>query len=165
MAKRDKRNSRFNSLKTIYDMYKAGLLTDEQAKQHITFAKENNGTVIFASEFEKFAETYQEDVTNGKLVMSEFETFMKVTGGLKKAGSAPKKDSGEPTAPKTRLNTPEAAVERGVAPENIDTYLNAVNTIYAQSRILNDILTKARASFAIPVFKEKVEAVAEVETT
>jgi len=138
-------------------MYKAGLLTDEQAKQHIQFAKENNGTVIFASEFEKFAETYKEEIESGKLVMPEFEAFVTATGGLKKANEGKKKESGEPSAPRTRLNTVESALERGVAPENVDAYIAGVNEIYATSAKINALLTKARVSFAIPVFKDKPE--------
>lgn len=156
MAKRDKRNSRFSSLKNFYDMYKSGLLNDEQVKQHIAFAKENNGTCIFASEFEKFAEAYKEDIDAGRLVMAEFEVFMTTTGALKKSNEG-KAKSGESSAPRTRLNTVESAIERGVAPENVDIYIAGVNEIYAASAKINAVLTKARVSFAIPVLKEKPE--------
>lgn len=159
MAKREKRTSRFSQLKTYYDMYEQGMLTEETAKTHIQFAKENNGTVIFESEFAKFAEEYKDDVTSGKLDIEKFKNFCAATGALKKAGK--KSSTGGDINTNRRLNTPEAAIARGVVPEKIDAYIEGVNAIYAVSKVINALLTNARVSFAIPIEHPKTEQVVE----
>ena len=110
MAKREKRTSRFSQLKTYYDMYEQGMLTEETAKTHIQFAKENNGTVIFESEFEKFAEEYKDDVASGKLDIEKFKNFCTATGALKKSG---RKESTVDGSKKDALATTENAVRKG----------------------------------------------------
>jgi len=157
MAVREKRNARLSQIKTVFDMHVQGLIDLEMAKKHIQFGKENNGVMIFASEYPKFAEEYAEDIASGKFTLEQFQKFCVETGALKKANSK-KKASGDPSTSRGRLNTAEAAVERGVAPENIDAYLQLVETIYTHTKALNALVTKARVSFAIPVIKEEPEA-------
>ena len=117
--------------------------------------KENNGTVIFESEFEKFAGEYKDDVTSGKLDIEKFKNFCAATGALKKAGK--KSSTGGDVSSNRRLNTPEAAIARGVVPEKIDAYIEGVNAIYAVSKVINALLTNARVSFAIPIEHPKAQ--------
>ena len=156
MAVREKRNARLSQIKTVFDMHSQGFIDMEMAKKQIAFGKENNGVMIFESEFPKVAEEYKNEIEQGKFTLEQFTNFCKETGAIKKAGS--KKSAGGDSAPRGRLNTAEAALARGVAPENVDAYIQAVETIYAQSKILNGFVTKARVSFAIPVDKEEETA-------
>jgi len=152
MATREKRTSRFSQLKTYFDMSRQGLLTDEQVKTHIKFAKENNGIVIFPSEFEKFAEEYKDEIAEGKFTLEQFLVFCNTNGAIKKTNSKTSDSSG---SDRKRLNTPEAGLERGVPPEHIDVYLAAVNAIYDGVKLINSLVKGARVSFAIPMIKEK----------
>lgn len=153
MAVREKRNARLSQIKTVFDMHIQGLIDLDMAKKHIQFGKENNGVMIFASEYPKFAEDFAEDIASGKFTLEQFQKFCAETGALKKATS--KKKTTDGSASRGRLNTAEAALERGVAPENVDAYLQLVEEIYTKTKALNALVTKARVSFAIPVIKEE----------
>lgn len=159
MAKRDKRVSRYTTLKTFYEMYKAGILAPtpeenlEKAKANVEFAKANNGIMVFESEFTDFAEKFPQ------IDIEDFKSFCNATGATKTSAS-PKAD-GSPRATTTRLNTEEAATERGVAPENMVDYVTKIEQIYTLCKELNAYMTNARCSFAIP--KEKPKG-AEVST-
>lgn len=146
MAVRDKREVRFSTLHTFYSMYKSGVLDPDpeenkkRAKANVEYSKH----VLYASELPKFAEKYP------AVDLADFELFLKEVGGLKVGGK--KRSTGE--GHQTRLNTPEAAIERGVAEENIARYTELVEVVYAASRELNQMIPNARCSFAIPMKKE-----------
>lgn len=158
MAKRDKRDVRFSTLKTFYEMHKSSILADTleeslaKAKQNVQFAKTNSGIILFESELDNFAAKYP------SIDMADFTQFLNDTGGLKKAGSSD--HSGGERVGITRLNTEESALARGVKPEDVALYLAKVEEIYAAVKVLNPLLGNARCSFAIP--KDKVEAEPEV---
>ena len=144
MAKRDKREVRMSTLHTFYQTYKAGIFDPTDADNNLAIAKSNvqySGQLLFTSELDKFAEKFP------AVDIEDFKSFLDSTGGIKKSG---KKGTGEGGGMPTRLNTPEAAVERGVTEANIPAYLAGVNAIYEQSHAINSLMTNARVSFAIP---------------
>jgi hypothetical protein len=150
MAKRDKREVRFSTLKTFYKLYGSEQLgnTPEENLERANANVKFSGAVLFESEVEKFAEK------NPEIDTADFVEFCKNTGAYKKAGS--KSDgSGKST---TRLNTAEAAVERGVQPQFVNDYIAGVNQLYVTAKALNDLMPSniARVSLAIPVKHEKV---------
>jgi len=154
MAKRDKRETRFGVLKNFYEMFSTGLLgsTPEENLDKITknvqFAKEQNGIMIFESEVDNFAEKYP------NINIEDFKKFITETGALKT--SSTKKDPSERES-HTRLNTEEAATERGVATDKVAEYVSEVEQIYVLCKSLNAKMTGARASFAIPREHPKVK--------
>ena len=153
MAKRDKREVRFSTLKTFYKLYEAERLgaTPEEnlaaAKNNIAFA----GVTIFESETEKFAEK------NPEVNLEAFVKFCVDTNAFKKSGA---KGSGS-TGKQTRLNTAEAAIERGVQSAFVNDYIALVEQLYVTAKALNELMpsTLARVSLAIPVKHEKVAEV------
>ena len=150
MAKRDKRETRFSMLKSYYEMHKSGILgnSDEEslakAKANVEFARDNNGVMMFESELEKFAEKYPQ------IDIVDFTQFVTATGGLKTTAS--KGATGERES-HTRLNTPEAAIERGVAEDKVAEYISEVEQIYVLAKSINSKMDNARVSFAIPKTK------------
>jgi hypothetical protein len=149
MARRDKLEVRLGTIKAFYEMYKNGILgTGDEAKQraisNATFAKENNGLVIYESEIPKVQEKYP-DINIEEFV--EYATFTE----LLKSSSSKKSIGG--VAHTTRLNTAEAATERGVVPEYVNAYIAEVEQIYVIAKSLNSKMTGARVSFAIPRIK------------
>lgn len=147
MAVRDKREVRFSTLYTFYSMYKSGVL-DPDPEQNLKMAKANvqySKHILYQSELPKFAEKYPQ------VDLADFESFLNQVDGLKVGGK--KKSSGE--GHQTRLNTSEAAAERGVVEENVARYTELVEAVYAACRELNLMIPNARCSFAIPMKKVK----------
>ena len=129
-------------------MYKSGLLgtTDEEikdrAKANAQYAKDSNGIVIFESELPKFFEKYPEiDAAD----LTDYVTFTE----LLKVSDKKEKVEGESES-RTRLNTAEAAIERGVSEDKVAEYISEVEQIYVLCKSLNAKMTVARASFAMP---------------
>jgi hypothetical protein len=140
-----KRNARFDVISKLYGGLVSGNQTMEQIKMNLEFL----GYFLTEAEVAKFAEQYP------ALDIQQFTQFLKDAGAFKIPKS--KKSGG---GQRTHLNTVGAAQERGVAPENTQKYLDAIETIYTNVKILNECMTSAKASFACPQFKEK-EAVSE----
>lgn len=155
MAKRDKRVSRYTTLKTFYEMYKAGILAPtpeenlEKAKANVEFAKANNGIMIFEAEFVDFSEKYPQ------IDIEDFKDFATKTGAVKSSTAKTSSDGTRVTM--TRLNTQEAAAERGVLPENMVDYVSKIEQIYLLCKDLNTLMVNARCSFAIPKEKKNTE--------
>lgn len=139
---RNKREVRIVNLVNFYNLYKQELITIEQAKANVEYNKQ----MLFESEMESVAKKYP------AIDIEDFTQFLNETGGLKKSG----KKSGDGAGHATRLNTPEAARERGVPEDKIKTYVDIVEVIYQAAKELNGLMTDARASFAIPRKKAKV---------
>lgn len=148
MAKRDKREVRFNALKTFYKMYKAEVLSADpeenlkQAKANIQFS----GAVLFESEVEKFAEK------NAEIDSADFVEFCKSTGAYKKSGSKGTGDGGHVT----RLDTAEAAQEKGCT--DVSRYVELTSGVQAAVKELKTILPAGtKIVFSIYKGKEKTD--------
>src|SRR5690606_11475214 len=135
-------DARFDVIRKFHAQVEAGLMDVETAKSNLDML----GYKIFESEVDKFIEK------NPDVSKEKFVEFLNATNALKQSG---KKSTG---SGRTRLNTPEAAAERGVAPENVDKYIALIEQVYATCKELNEIITKGATSFACPVPKEKAEA-------
>lgn len=144
-----KRQMKFSVLSKIYSGYTSGRLTTEAAKENIEFLDIS----LTQAEAEKFLSQFPE-ITADKFV--EFASEMNL---LKKRRVAKIGASGNPF--RKRLDTPEAALERGVSPENVDRYLTLVGEIKERLYELGDIVTKGTPAFAIPVQKTETETVNE----
>jgi hypothetical protein len=138
-----KRNSRFDVISKLYEGLKSGNQTLEQIKMNLDFL----GYFVTEAEIPKFAEQHPE------IDVESFTQFLKDADALKVPKGKTKSGGGQ----RTHLNTVEAAQERGVAPENVQKYLDAVNAVYASVKTLNECMTTARASFACPQTKVKTE--------
>ena len=149
MAKRDKREVRFSTLKTFYGLYAAERL-GSTPEENLAKAKDNvafSNAVLFESEIEKFAEKYPE------VDIAGFVQFCTDTDALKKSGAKGTSGGGH----QTRLNSPEAAVERGVQPQFVNDYIALVEQLYVTAKALNELMPSdvARVSLAIPVKHKK----------
>lgn len=138
--KRGSRAARFATLRSFYNSFVAGLMTDESATANI----ENTGFVIYDSELEKFATEYPD------VDMEKFTEFLKTHKAHKVAG---KKVTG--TGQQHRLNTREKALEVGVAEENIDEYIKLVNLGYQWKEKLQGLMTKGTVTITIPIRQPK----------
>ncbi len=134
-----KRNARFDVISKLYGGYIGGNQSMEQIKMNLEFL----GYFVTEAEIPKFAEQHPE------INIEQFTQFLKDADAFKVSKGKPK-GGGQ----KTHLNTIEAAQERGVAPENIQKYIDAVEAIYANVKVLNELMTTAKASFACPQFKK-----------
>jgi len=143
-----KRNSRFDVISKLYEGFKSGNQTMEQIKMNLEFL----GYFVTETEIPKFVEQHPE------VDLEQFTQFLKDADALKTPKTKTKSGGGQ----RTHLNTVEAAQERGVAPENVQRYIDTVETIYLNVKILNECMTSARASFACPQIKEKTKKVKEV---
>jgi len=136
----DKRNIRFITLKTFYSLFVGNMLADdeesaiEKAKTNIHFAN----CLLHENEVEKFFEK------NPDVEREPFMKFLADVDGLKLAKT---KQQQRETF---RLNTPEAAKIRGVADENVNSYVELTTTIHNAIISLRQIMPKGwRATFSI----------------
>lgn len=149
VQQKQKRELRFFTLHNFYGLYKSGALSQDD-EENLRLTKQNvqhSNCIVYQSELPKFAEKYP------AADMEDFTKFLVDTGALKGKG---KKPAGE-RASTTRLNSPEAAIERGVSEENVGRYIELVEVIYATCRELNQMIPNARCSFAIPMKKVSTE--------
>lgn len=141
------KSSRFDVISKLFIGVKQGNQTLDQVKTNLSILK----YFLTEKELEAFAQKFPD------LDINEVKEFLIQVDGLKTAKKAVS-EKGERVS-KTSLNTAEAAAERGVKPEDVATYIEHVNAIYALAKALNKLVTQARVSFAIPVLKPKTEEV------
>lgn len=141
-----KRNARFDVIARLYAGFKSGNQTADQISQNLEILE----YFLTEAELPKFTEQ------NPEVDLNDFTEFLKTVNGFKV--SKKKSAGGNRGGGKTHLNTVEAAQERGVAPENVESYISLVNSVYETSKQINALMTQgARVSFAIPMLKEKAE--------
>lgn len=142
MADKAKRSSRFDVVSRLFMGYESGNQTLDQVQKNLELL----GYFISSTEIPKFAEQYPD------LDIEKVSAFLVEVGAFKEPKT---KKSTATGGARTSLNTVEGAVARGVASENIPAYIEAVNRIYADCKIINSFATKAHSSFAIPMTKPK----------
>jgi len=135
----DKRNIRFITLKTFYSLFVGNMLDDdeesalEKAKTNIHFAN----CLLNENEVEKFFEK------NPDVEREPFMKFLTDVDGIRFAKTKQQRET-------FRLNTPEAAKIRGVADENVNSYVELTTTIHDAIIGLRQIMPKGwRATFSI----------------
>lgn len=146
---RGKRDTRFATLRTLFSSHRADLMDLEVCKKNVEMC----GYVVYETEIEKFA------VENPDIDIEQFVQWLKDVNALKIPG---KKSSTGGSGNRNRsINTVEKAEQVGVAPENVEKYLDLVNQIFALKDELAPLCTNGVISFAIPLKKEKAEPVAQ----
>lgn len=155
MAKNSPKIVRFDSITRYYKMVQAGLITPEALKQ-IT----SDGDIfIYEREISEFTEKYP-DLNN-----EDFGRFLTDNGLVK----SPKTKETNGNAGQRTLDTREAALERGVAEENVEKYIGLVKKIREVASEINQLTGKGiSVAFAIPRLTNKSqssagELVSEVE--
>jgi len=130
------RRERFSDIAKCFSLVEAGLLTAESAKMQLDY----NHSFLYQSEVEKFFDK------NPAIDRAKLEEFLSATEIVRA------KTAGSGGGNKVRgLDNEEAALSKGVIPEKVEEYLNAATAIYAQIKVINELIdAEHRVSFSIP---------------
>jgi len=138
MAKKD---VRFNSISMLCSMYNQDMLDVEAVKERLDY----DNFFIYEKEVPKFLEA------NPALDKEKFIAFAELTGCIRVPGTS----KGGSTGAIRKLETPEFATAKGVSEENLPLYLEQIKIVRGAIKVLNEICTLGKVSFAIPLMKPK----------
>lgn len=134
-------NTKLELAKIFYFQHKSGVISEDLIKQNC----EGSELELTESDIQKVLQKLNLTEETGRDFFSFVEKY-----GLKKEKAVKVKP--ERTMGRT-LPTKEAAESRGVAPENIEKYIELCNMVYEISGELNKLMSGHKVSFAIPIIK------------